>query len=150
MDRNLLVIGTFGLLTFVGCDQNKDLSKPISKPVPPVTIEDVKRDAVKSLNTTTAYSEQQKEKLVMELKDQMAAMDKKIEDLREKGKDLAAESKANWDLKMAAVEEKRKLANERLEEVGKSSSSAWSDVEKGAKAAWDDLAKAFQEASKEF
>jgi hypothetical protein len=77
-------------------------------------------------------------------------MDENIETLRLKGKDLAIDARANWDKSMVALDEKRRLAKERLDEIGESSSKAWSDLEKGAKAAWEDLSKAFQEASSEF
>jgi hypothetical protein len=51
---------------------------------------------------------------------------------------------------MVTLDEKRKLANAQLEEIGKSSSRAWVDVENGAKAAWQELSHAFQDAMKEF
>jgi hypothetical protein len=77
-------------------------------------------------------------------------MDAKIEQLRLKGQDLASDAKTTWDLKMTTLEEKRKLANERLSEIGESTSKAWRDVEIGVKSAWEELSKAFQEASNEF
>jgi hypothetical protein len=115
-----------------------------------VTLEDVKRDAAKSVDTTATYSQQNKDKLIMDMKEQMATMDANIEKLRLKGKDLASDAKRNWDLKMVDLETKRKQASEKFEEIGNSTSEAWGDVEKGARSAWDELSKAFRKASKEF
>jgi hypothetical protein len=88
--------------------------------------------------------------MIEDMKAKMATMDENIETLRLKGKDLAIDARANWDKSMVALDEKRRLAQERLDEIGESSSRAWSNLEKGAKAAWEDLSKAFQEASSEF
>jgi hypothetical protein len=88
--------------------------------------------------------------MIEDMKAKMATMDENIETLRLKGKDLAIDARANWDKSMVALDEKRRFAKERLDEIGESSSRAWSDLEKGAKAAWEDLSKAFQEASSEF
>jgi hypothetical protein len=51
---------------------------------------------------------------------------------------------------MAALDEKLKLANERLAEAGKTTSKAWTDVKAGVNSAWEELSKALQEASNEF
>jgi predicted nucleic acid-binding Zn-ribbon protein len=113
-------------------------------------MDDVKRDATKSLTTTATYSQQEKDKLLAAMQTQLEAMEANIEKLRLKGKDLASDTKSSWELKMAALEQKRETAKEKIAEISKSTSQAWSDVEKGAKTAWEDLSKAFLEASKEF
>ena len=85
-----------------------------------------------------------------ELKVQMSAMNAKIEDLRNKGANLASDAKANWELKMSELDSKRKAAGTKLEEIENSTAQAWGDVEKGARSAWEELKKAFQSASDEF
>jgi predicted nucleic acid-binding Zn-ribbon protein len=113
-------------------------------------MDDVKRDATKSLTTTATYSQQEKDKLLAAMQTQLEAMEANIEKLRLKGKDLASDTKSSWELKMAALEQKRETAKEKIAEISKSTSQAWSDIEKCAKTAWEDLSKAFLEASKEF
>jgi len=70
--------------------------------------------------------------------------------LREKGRDLKDQARANWDQKMAKLETKRDAARAKLAEVGHSSAEAWKDVQKGAQSAYDDLDKAFRDAAQEF
>lgn len=115
-----------------------------------VTMDDVKRDATKSLTTTATYSQQEKDKLLAAMQTQLEAMEANIELLRLKGKELASDAKTSWELKMATLEQKRETAKEKIAEISKSTSQAWSDIEKCAKTAWEDLSKAFLEASKEF
>jgi hypothetical protein len=150
MCRKTIALSTLGLAFLLGCEQPTPQPKSTSETPTNVTTDDVKRDATATVATTATYSQQEKEKLLAEMKTQMAMMDANIEKLRLKGKELASDAKTSWELKMAALEEKRKLANERLAEIGESTSKAWSDVEKGAKSAWEELSKAFQEASSEF
>jgi hypothetical protein len=128
-----------------------DAPKAVATPEKPseVSFDDVKRDAARSITTTATYSQQERDSMIEDMKAKMATMDENIETLRLKGKDLAIDARANWDKSMVALDEKRRLAKERLDEIGESSSRAWSDLEKGAKAAWEDLSKAFQEASSE-
>jgi hypothetical protein len=147
--KQLALFG-IGLALVLGCEKKAPVKN--AKPVNPskVTFEDVKRDAAQSITTTTTYSQQERDRMLEDLKANMAIMDDNIEKLRLKGKDLASDTRAKWEKSMVSLEEKRRLAKERLDEIGESSSRAWSDLEKGAKAAWEDLSKAFQEASSEF
>jgi hypothetical protein len=114
------------------------------------TIEEVKQDAAKSMKTTAEYTQQQHDKLVAELKAQLAGMDAKIETLREKGKELGSESRASWDKKMSDLEIKRKAAVERLSEVESATEKAWSDLAKGVQSAFEELKVAYQNAADEF
>lgn len=144
-------VAAFSFVAAIGCDSYQ--SKPATvndNKTPAVTLEDVKRDAAQAADTTATYSQQNKDKLLIDMKAQMATMDANIEQLRLKGKDLASDAKLNWEQKMSDLEAKRKLASEKMEEIGNSTSEAWSDVAKGARSAWDELAKAFRNASDEF
>jgi TolA-binding protein len=143
-------VAAFSLFAAVGCDPYQSKPAAVSETTSTVTLEDVKRDAAKSADTTATYSQQNKDKLLMDMKEQMATMEANIEKLRLQGQDLVSDAKRNWELKMVDLEAKRKLANEKLEEIGASTSQAWGDVEKGVHSAWDELAKAFRDASKEF
>jgi hypothetical protein len=138
------------LLTFLGCNSQPDAATSDSEKPATVTMEDVKRDAATSMETTATYSRQNKDKLMKELKEQMTEMDAKIEDLRVRGVNLASDAKVSWELKMTELDIKRKAANAKLVEIENSTAQAWVDVEKGARSAWEDLKRSFQNASDEF
>ncbi len=150
MTRSFLAFFVVGLLTTVGCDQTMTNVPPGLEKTSTVSMDDVQRDTAAALETTAAYSQQSKDKLVRALKGQLAIMDANIEKLRLKGQGLANDAKANWDQKMSELEVKRKSANTKLQEVEDSTAEAWNDVEKGVQSVWEELKKAFQNASNEF
>jgi TolA-binding protein len=145
MSRFAWILMLAGLFAAVGCDQKHAVQTPGK-----VTSEDVRRDAGQAVDTAVEYSQQTKEDFQKELDTQLNELDVKIDKLREKGRDLKDEAKANWEQKMTALETKRDAARAKLDEVGRASAEAWKDVQKGAQSAWDDLDKAFHDASKEF
>jgi LPS O-antigen subunit length determinant protein (WzzB/FepE family) len=134
-----------GLLAAPGCER-----KPADRTPGKVTSEDVRRDAGHAVNTAVEYSQQTKEEFQAKLENHLNELDAKISNLRQKGRDMKEQTKANWDQKMTELETKRKAANAKLDEVGHSSAEAWKDVRKGAQSAYDDLDKAFRDAAKEF
>ena len=150
MTRTILLIFTACLLTNAGCNPPPTASPTDTENPGAVTIDDVKRDAANSLETTATYSQQEKDKLMKDLNGQLAAMDKKIEELRTKGAALASDAKANWEVKMSELDIRRKAAHAKLVEIENSTAQAWDEVAKGAQSAWEDLKKAFQSAADEF
>jgi hypothetical protein len=152
LTQKRLLLSTFGLAFILGCERKAPQAQTSNIPAKPsnVTLDDVKRDAATSMKSTAAYSQQEKDKLVADMKANLAVIDANIEQMRVKGKDLASDAKAKWDLKMAAIDEKRKLASERIAEVEESTSKAWDGVAAAATSAWEELSKALQDASKEF
>jgi hypothetical protein len=145
MVRSVWILMLALLLAALGCEQKSADRTP--KKVSP---EDVRRDAGKAVDTAVEYSLQTKDEFQKKLEAQLKEQDAQIAKLREKGRDLKDEAKANWDRKMAELETKRKAADDKLDEVGHSSAEAWKDVRNGAQSAWDDLDKAFRDASREY
>ena len=145
MDRFSWMLMLVGLVTASGCER-----KPADRAPGKVTSEDVRRDAGQAVNTAAEFSQQTKEEFQKNLDSPTQELDAEIAKLREKGRDLKDEAKANWDQKMADLETKRDAARAKLAEVGQSSAEAWKDVQQGAQSAWDELDKAFRDASHEF
>jgi hypothetical protein len=139
-----------GLFLSVGCNPGSTTPKSETEKPATVTMDDVKRDAAESVKSVTAYSQQQKDKLVNDLKAELVIMDAKIAELRNKGSELASDAKIKWDEKIADLNAKRQVVSEKLTEVQNSTAEAWNDVEKGVQSAWAELKKAFQNASSEF
>lgn len=150
MARSKLAFFLAGLLTTVGCDPKPGNSSTTSEKTSRVTLDDVRHDSAAALETTAAYSNQNKEKLMKDLKDQLAIMDANIEQLRLKGQKLTNDAKEDWAAKMSELDIRRETVHAKLTEIETSTAEAWSDVERGAISAWEELKKAFQNASKEF
>lgn len=159
MNRSFLLL-SISCLTLIGCEIKPSTTPPATTPPattppattppPKVTSSDVKRDALVAWKSTTTYSQQNKDQLVKDFKSQLATMDANIDALRLKGKDLAQDAKAQWDLKMTELDQKRLAAHKKLTEVENATAQAWSDIEQGSRAAWEELTTAFQKASSEF
>lgn len=145
MVRGFGVVMFAGFIAVLGCEQ-----KPAEVTPKKVTSEDLRRDAGQAVDTAAEFSRQTREEFEKKFDARLKELDAEIAELREKGRDLKDEAKANWDRKMADLETKRDAARDKLAEVSRSSKEAWKDVQKGAQAAWDDLDKAFHDASREF
>jgi TolA-binding protein len=145
MRRNWWMLMLAGSLTSIGCEQ-----KPADRSPGKVTSEDVRRDAGQAVNTAAEFSQQTKEEFQKKLAARLKELDAEIAKLREKGRDLADQAKANWDRKLAELETKRDAGRARLAEVSNSSAEAWKDIHKGTQSAWDELDKAVLDASREF
>jgi len=145
MMRMFCAVTLAGSVALMGCEQRS--AEPIAKTV---TSEDVRRDAGQAVDTAAEFSQQTKEQFQKNLDARLKDLDAEIAKLREKGRDLKADAKTDWDRKMADLETKRDAARAQLAEVCHASAEAWKDVQKGAQSAWDDLDKAFRDASREF
>jgi TolA-binding protein len=145
-----LVTAALGMMLLVGCQQQASKMELEEKTPSSVTMDDVMRDAAASMNTIAEYSQQEKEKFLITMKEQLEIMDAKIEDLRLKGEGLVGEAKLRWEKRMASLDDKRKSAADKLEEIGESTSRAWDEVKQGVETAWEELTSAFQEAGREF
>ena len=145
MVRFCMMLMLVGLVTAIGCER-----KPADRTPGKVTSEDVRRDAGQAAETAAEFSQQTKEEFQAKLDTRIKELEAEMAKLREKGRDLKDDAKANWDKTMADLETKRDAARAKLTEVGQSSGEAWKDVQQGAQAAWDELDKAFRDASNKF
>ncbi len=150
MNRKILLVLVANLIIVVGCNNKPSTSSSEVKNPATATLDDVNREAAQARDAAATLAQQEKEKVMKDLKEQLAAMDAKIEELRKKGSSAASDARVKWDVKMAELDVKRKAAHAKLDELENSTSQAWKDIESGVKSAWDDLKVAFQNASSDF
>ena len=143
--RSWWLLSAAVLLAGSGCTK-----APVEHTVRKVTVEDVRRDADKAVDTATAAAVQAKEDFEMRFKASLAEMEVAMGKLHEKGLALKDEASTRWNERMADLKAKQKVAREKLDELRTSTGEAWGHLEKGAQSAWDDVRKAFDEAAKEF
>jgi phytoene dehydrogenase-like protein len=146
MARTLWIVTLAGLLASSGCGP-----KPVEQQTSgDVTTDDVRRDAGQAVDTAVEYSKQSKEEFQQRLDARLKELDAETAKLRERGRDLKDQAKADWERKMAELETKRESTRAKLAELSKSSGEAWRDVQRGAQSAWDELEKSFRDAASEF
>ncbi len=137
MCRLVLILMLGVLLTASGCER-----KPADRTDGKVTSEDGRRDAGQTANAAAEFSQQTKEEFRKNLDARLNEMDAKIVKLREKGRDLEGQAKAEWDRTVANLETKRDATRAKLSEVGHSTGENWQDVRDAALSAWGELEKA--------
>jgi len=130
------------LLLAAGCDNPAYDSDPDK-----VTTDGVRRDVDRAVDSASALTQQAAADFRKKLDARAVELDAEIAKLRERGAEISEETKADWEVKMAAVEEKRKLLGNRLEEMGDSSADAWAEMQASTQKAWDDLEAAIRDAS---
>ena len=145
MLRSWWLLSAAVLLAGSGCTK-----APVEHTVRKVTVEDVRRDTDKAVDTAMAAAVQAKEDFEMRFKASLAEMEVEIGRLHEKGLALKDEASTRWNERMAELNAKQKVAREKWDELRASTGEAWGHLEKGAQSAWDDLRKALDEAVKEF
>lgn len=145
MIRSWWLLSAAVLLSVSGCSE-----APVEHTVRKVTVEDVRRDAEKAVDTATAAAMQAKNDFEVRFKTSLAEMEVEIAKLHEKGVALKGDASVRWNEQMADLQGKQKVAREKLDELRTSTGEAWGHMEKGAQSAWDDVRKAFEEAAKEF
>jgi TolA-binding protein len=92
MAKALCLLMLVGIVAVIGCDQ-KSADRSPGK----VTSDDVRRDAGQAVNTAAEFSQQTKEEFQKNLEARLNSLDSEIAKLREKGRELKAEAKVNFD-----------------------------------------------------
>ena len=106
-----------------------------------------KKNVKKEVNEAV---EAAKEEFVSKTNEELAALDKEIEDLKEKARVATAETQEKVNEQIVEIERQRKLAAEKLDQVAKATGNAWKELKGGAQSAWKDLKNSVKKAGKEF
>lgn len=128
-------------ITAQGCAQ-RSAEEPVEHTVRKVTPETEPGD--KKPGT------QAKEQFERALNMKLERLDEEIREVQARVANLTEAAKTEWTEKMAALAEKRKAAETKLDEVRKSTEGAWEHLREGAERAWGELDRAVQKARKEF
>lgn len=84
------------------------------------------------------------------VRDDMKAMDAKINDLAEKSKSLKDDAKTQADNALATLREERAVLGEKYDQLSKSSQDAWASAKAGFTSAWSDMQTSFADAKSKF
>ncbi|MGW8303323.1 MAG: hypothetical protein ACWGNO_14700 [Desulfobacterales bacterium] len=147
----MVILTAFIATTFlVACGDQKEAEKFQKK----VTSADVKKEAKEAMETTKAYTLQQKEEYQKQIKAKLEEIDREIQALQAKAQsratELKEESKAELNQAMEGLLKKKQAAAEKLNELKSASGKAWEDIKSGVDKAMDDLNKAYDQARSNF
>lgn len=147
----LIVLTVFIAMVFlVACSRQKEADKSQTK----VTSADVKKEAKKAMETTKAYTLQQKEEYEKQIKAKLQKINGEIQQLQSKAQSRATElkekGKAEFAQAMEGLHKKKQAAAEKLNELNSASGKAWEDMKSGMDEAMDELIKAYDRARSHF
>ena len=103
---------------------------------------DVKNKAGETADAAAQYTKEQKDAFVKE-------MQKNIDDLNAKIKDMKAQAGKSKDENLAKLEEKKKNMEHDLAALKNSSGKAWDKLKAGMSKAWDDIKSSMNDAGQE-
>ncbi len=105
--------------------------------------------AQKDQSKAAEKGRQQRDEYLKKVNDQIDQLDKEIDQLKMKARKLGQEQKKELD-KNTDLEEKRRIAAQKLDELKSASAGAWDDIKKGTQAALDDLRRTYERVGARF
>src|SRR5512139_4088383 len=91
-----------------------------------------------------------KEEFIQKLDAQLREWSARIDELKVKSDKTKADIKIKYASLFEALDEKRELAQNKLEELKKASGPAWEEVKRGAENAWHELKTSIDSAMTKF
>ncbi len=133
----LLAFSLFWSVSFLAACSSWD--KSVEEKKGRVTAEDVKRETGEALETTRAYTLQQRDEFLKEMDVKLKQLDRQIDELKVKAKVARAQSKAELEEQINQLEKERDTARRKLEELRASGAEKWKDLKSQAEIAMNDL-----------
>ncbi len=107
-------------------------------------------DAAQNDQSRAAKKGQQRDEYVKKVNDQIDQLDKKIDQLKVQAEKLSKAQRKELDKNIADLEQKRRIAAQKLDKLKSASASAWEDIRKGTQAALDDLERTYERVAARF
>ncbi len=115
-----------------------------------VTKQDVKQEAISTVEKAKAYAEQQKQEYSKQVQTTIDDLSKKIDQMKEQAGNYKGEASTKIEAGMADMKTKQDQAKQKLQELGSTTGAAWDDMKAGLDKAVTDLQKAYNDASSHF
>lgn len=112
------------IMAIAGCGDAQEQSKSQTG----VTAENIKEEAVQTMEKAQAYTQQQKEEYLEKIDVQLAALDRKFTELEAETESMQEDARDQYEKMLVTLQQKRKEAANTLEELKKESGAAWSTM----------------------
>lgn len=126
-----------------GCSDGEDQAKSQGT----VTAEDVKEEAVETMETAKAFTKQQKEAYQRKIDEELKTLDSEMDGLETKVDNLEENVRTQYEKMLTTLKQKRREADEIYKELEQETGEAWSAVKirmdnmmRNLKAAFDQVA----------
>ena len=133
---SLIIVSLFVIALSLAACNNQDQAKQTE---PKVTMQDVTKESKEALHTAMEYTEQKKEAYLQQIETELKAYDQKLDKLKAGAIGFKDEAKAEYNQQIALLEQKKKSASEKFNELKSASVETWDDVKSGMDKAVDEL-----------
>lgn len=114
------------------------------------TAQDVREKADEAFDATADYAAQTKEEIEQSMKEQLAEIDTRIEELESRAGELNESAREEFDEQLANLKEQREEYAKSFQEFQEESGDAWEDMRSGLADAWSELKSAADKAGDQF
>ena len=113
---------------------------------PPIDTEKIGKEARETIEATKQYTVQQKEAFERKAHEELAAIQKKIDALREKARGVSTATKTELQKSIAELEKEKDAARHKLDELATATDAKWSAVKASVNSAIDELKSSYRKA----
>ncbi|MEX0702831.1 MAG: hypothetical protein WD069_12115 [Planctomycetales bacterium] len=107
---------------------------------------ELREEAGAAAGDVSAFAARTKAAFVEQFGDELAAFDRRMEDLERRGAELTGRAKAEWDEQMAKLRAERAEAAREFEELKRDTSEGWEQTKDGLAKTWDRVRRAYDAA----
>ena len=91
-----------------------------------------------------------KDEYCVTMESEIKKWDAEVDSLNAKSKQMSAEARAGYDMRLKALRADRDLTYSKLQELRTANESAWQDMQSGGDAAWASMKKALDKAVSQY
>ena len=132
--KYLLLPVLLGLVLNVSAAEKREEGVP-----PKANSADVRKEAGETVDAATAKARQERDEFVVKAKKELAELNKKMSELKNKAKKLSGEGKAKLDRQIQDLEPELKAAEQKLADLKSATGEKWEELKAGVSGAIDRL-----------
>ena len=137
--KRLLLPMLLGLALTVSAAEKMEEGAPSGK-----APADVRKETGEAVDAVAAKARQERDEFVDKAQKEMAALNKKMAELRMKAKKLSGEAKAKLDRQIQNLEPELKAAEQKLADLKAATGEKWEELKAGVSGAIDRLKQSLQ------
>lgn len=137
------ILLAFPMMLMLACTSSED-------PAESTTPEAVKEEVKEAAEAVASLTQQEMESFIDQMESQLQNLEAKMDDLNSRAQTLRGDANAAAEETIEDLEEKRKQARKRLDNLKSASGEAWEELKMGLQASMLRLNQALQNAAAEF
>lgn len=112
-----------------------------------VSTKRVTKEAKEALQATQEYTAQQKQAFQKAMQGELVAMERHIDSLKAESRKASGQARADLQLAIQELEQKKAVAAQKLAKLQSSSAQAWTDASSATNKAMEDMKKSYEKAA---